>query len=633
MGLKGIFFRFEKPREQQRELMLETAECVEQGQNLIAHAPTGLGKTDAVLSPCISYALSSGRTVFFLTPKISQHEIALDVVRGLNKKHSLSIKAVDLVGRKYMCVDPVLSKADFFGFYEICARRRRNEQCTYYTSARGNSKKEKEKAKLHRERLLNRLGSASSHHEVKSACLEYAVGGKERVPCAYELSLELAKDADLVIADYFHLLNPGIRKIMLSKLNIKPSEMIVIVDEAHNVPERVRSMLGSTLSNYALEQSANELERLGRADLRKDVLALKRALNSLARKKLSMNVREAIVSQADFSVEEAEDIADALEEEAGNYLEATGKGRSFQMQVAAFLGKWSGESKDVVRIIRSSHSKNVSLMVKALDPAIATRPLFRKAHSSILMSGTLLPTEMYADLLGFEKSRTLQREFSSPFPKENLLNLVVTSATTKYGERSEQEYEKIAGIVSGIVGKVPGNAAVFFPSFGVLSSVHAFLDGRVSRPILAQCKGMDSRQASSLLKKFRAAGKGFGAVLLAVAQGSFAEGIDYMGEQMLCSIVVGIPLQEMNLELKCLIDHYNEKFHRGWHYAYLYPAVSRAIQASGRVIRDAKDVGVAVFLDKRYTWQNYRKCFPRDFKAITTEQPEKYVHMFFDSGK
>ncbi len=89
----------------------------------------------------------------------------------------------------------------------------------------------------------------------------------------------------------------------------------------------------------------------------------------------------------------------------------------------------------------------------------------------------------------------------------------------------------------------------------------------------------------------------------------------------------------MNLELKCLIDYYQEKFGRGWHYAYLYPAISRAIQASGRVIRNESDEGIAVFLDKRYTWQNYRGCFPKDFKAITTDDPAKYARMFFDQSE
>ncbi len=632
MTKKDILFRFDKPRDQQKQLLEDVFECVSTGKNLIAHAPTGLGKSDASISPALSHTLSTDKKIFFLTPKISQHEIAVEVVHGLNEKHSLSIKAADLVGRKYMCVDPILSDADFSGFYEICARRRKREECHYYNNARGNTKQEKERAKIHSEQILSSLPDSCSHHELRDACLSYESGGKERIPCAYELSLELAKEADIIIADYFHLMNPHIRKIMLSRLKLKPEDLVLIVDEAHNVPERVRSMLGSTLSLYSIEQSINELEKIARPDLIKKLRLVRKQLASLAKKKLSLKLRESLVAPSEFLVDEIDELAEELYESAVNYIESSGKGRSFQMQVSNFLKKWINPEKDSVRIIHSKHSKNISLMVKALDPGIATKPLFGEAYSSILMSGTLLPTKMYADLLGFDDSRTVHREFSSPFPSDRRLNLVATNATTKYGERSEQEYETIASTIQSIVSGVPGNTAVFFPSFALLNSVQAFLDENLSRPILAQTGNMNSRQTSALLKKFRAAGNGFGSVLLAVSQGSFAEGIDYVGEQLLCSIIVGIPLQEMNLELKCLIDHYQEKFARGWHYAYLYPAISRAIQASGRVIRKESDEGVAVFLDKRYTWSNYRNCFPKDFRAVTTDEPGRYTKLFFDQS-
>jgi len=98
-----IYFRHDSLREQQEKLIQDTYTAIENKENLLAHAPTGTGKTDALLSPAISYALENNKTVFFLTPKISQHKIALDVVLGLEKKHKLDLRAVDLIGRK-VCV-------------------------------------------------------------------------------------------------------------------------------------------------------------------------------------------------------------------------------------------------------------------------------------------------------------------------------------------------------------------------------------------------------------------------------------------------------------------------------------------------------------------------------------------------
>ena len=60
------------------------------------------------------------------------------------------------------------------------------------------------------------------------------------------------------------------------------------------------------------------------------------------------------------------------------------------------------------------------------------------------------------------------------------------------------------------------------------------------------------------------------------------------------------------------------------------PAITKAIQASGRVIRSPTDEGIVVFLDKRYTWDNYRNCFPKGFAPIVTEEPEKYIKTFWE---
>ena len=100
MALEQVFFPFPSVREQQKELIEDVSRVVSEKKHLVAHAPTGLGKTVSVLSPAIAFALREGKTVFFLTPKISQHQIAIDVVRQMALQFRLNIKAVDLVGKK-----------------------------------------------------------------------------------------------------------------------------------------------------------------------------------------------------------------------------------------------------------------------------------------------------------------------------------------------------------------------------------------------------------------------------------------------------------------------------------------------------------------------------------------------------
>jgi DNA excision repair protein ERCC-2 len=96
-------------------------------------------------------------------------------------------------------------------------------------------------------------------------------------------------------------------------------------------------------------------------------------------------------------------------------------------------------------------------------------------------------------------------------------------------------------------------------------------------------------------------------------------------------VIVGLPLEKPTLEVNALIKYYQKKFTRGWDYAYLYPAVNKALQAAGRCIRSSKDKGVVVFMDERYLWKNYRKCFPKDMPVIVSPDPQMLAKRFYSN--
>ncbi|KKL20589.1 hypothetical protein LCGC14_2453940, partial [marine sediment metagenome] len=78
-------------------------------------------------------------------------------------------------------------------------------------------------------------------------------------------------------------------------------------------------------------------------------------------------------------------------------------------------------------------------------------------------------------------------------------------------------------------------------------------------------------------------------------------GEDYPGDFMNAVIIIGIPYQFPSPRNQAKIDYYNRVFHgQGWVFAYLYPAMQKANQASGRPIRREDDRGVIVFMDSRF---------------------------------
>jgi len=604
-----IYFRHEKLRRCQDTLVNDACEAIENRMHLLAHAPVGLGKTDAVLSPAITHALENNLNVFFLTPKISQHKIALDVVKGIEEKYGIKVPTADVVGRKYMCIHPALEELDQDSFYQACEKMRKKELCPHYEKSRGYTRAQQQKAG----ELFKKLFRNSYNH------LEMVEMGKKHDACPYEWTLELAKKARVIVADYFHLTIPSVRQLFLMKTKKTLEKSIIIVDEAHNLPKRVRDQLSTTINSFVMRRVDKEMKQLGLESAKMEKTFNEWA-GETAKERKEMLVGEEMLNSfiAHYNMKE-EEMADYFEMIGLEWVERTTR-RSYCLKLAKFLKGWQGEEVSAIRTLRKKNGY-FSLSKKFLDPSISTSEL-GKAHSLILMSGTLLPLEMYRDVLGLEEKRSIMKQYSSPFSKSNKLNIIVEGITTRYSRRNFEEYEKFAEKIDNIAKATPGGTAVFFASYKVMNNVLPLIK---TRPIFAQRERMKPREVYEIFKRFSEEG----GMLCAVQGGSLSEGIDYNKGQIKTVVVAGIALEEMGLEVEALIDYYQEKFGKGWEYGYIYPAVMKAMQAGGRAIRKHEDRAAVVYMDERFRWRNYKKLFPEDESFVISSEPEKYVKKFW----
>ena len=120
-SLKKEFFPHQEIRAGQDELIKDTEKAFSEEKILLAHAPTGLGKTASALSVALQFALEKKKTIFFLTNRHTQHQIAVDTLKMINKQTSQSISCADIIGKKWMCNQEV---AGLFGteFNEYCKK-------------------------------------------------------------------------------------------------------------------------------------------------------------------------------------------------------------------------------------------------------------------------------------------------------------------------------------------------------------------------------------------------------------------------------------------------------------------------------------------------------------------------------
>lgn len=612
------FFPHEKIRTGQDQLINDLKKTFDEEKTLLAHAPTGLGKTASALSVALKFALKEGKTVLFLTNRHTQHQIAIETLKLIKDKTEIKISCVDLIGKRWMCNQQI---AGLFGneFNEFCKNVVEKGECEFY-----NNVKSKKGLTPEAKRLIKKLQKESPLHneELITVC-------RDEKRCSYEISLTLAKNAEVIIGDYYYLFNPIVQSTLFNKLNLEMEDVILIVDEGHNLPSRVTEMLSNNLTNHMLKNAVLEAKKFHYRGLITWLQELNRIINEMADfegdapNKEKLIEKDRFVSEVDKAVD-YDELINELELAADEVRKKQRK--SYLGGVSGFLDSWKGEDNGFVRIISEREGKygpQVTLSYSCLDPSIVTKDIFKRIHAGIIMSGTLKPTAMYKDVLGVEKS--VEKEYGSPFPAENKLSLIIPETSTKYNLRGEAMFKRIAEKCSQLASLIPGNLAFYFPSYELRDKIALHI--QTKKKLFWEKSEMSKEEKEAFLNSFRAE-KDKGGILLGVAGANFAEGIDLPGDLLNGVVVVGLPLARPSLKTREIIKYYDQKFSRGWDYGYIFPAVSKCIQSAGRCIRSEKDKGAIIFLDERFAWQNYYGCLPRE-GLIVSKDYERLLKEFF----
>ncbi len=579
--------------------------------HLVADAPTGLGKTIAALFPAVEYAVNNDKTVIFLTSRLSQHRACIEALKRM-KSAGNTFKATDIIGKKHLCSHDV-SDMDASMFSNFCSGMVSDKKCNFYKNFW------RKDYTTHRTEMFKVLLDNGP------TATQEAMHLVSNIYCTYEMLMETAKSSDVIIADYFHMF--GMDEKFFRRMEKSLEDTIIIVDEAHNLTARLRSLTSSKLSTRTCDLALKEAKS---SELRSYIQSVQKALQKIAKKHFS-DGNEVFITKEEFvSCISADDnniynnIITELTSASKQVLQQ--KSISYMDRVANFLSAWQGNDFGYARILsreRLHNENHIRLQYNCLDPSLISKRIMHSSHSTILMSGTLSPTEMHRDLLGMDHNRTMMKYYESPFPKQNRKNIVVTGITTKYSKRTEENFQRIADTVKSCINGVNGNIAVFFPSYQIRDHIYGLL-GSIGKHVIMEDRKMTKADRDGIKDRIEANN---GTVLFGVMGGSFSEGIDLPG-LLKCVIIIGLPLDKRDLSIDALIDYYEQRFQNGINYGYLYPAMIKVMQAAGRCIRSETDRGVIIFADERFTWKNYREIFPKSWRFVITDRPEAEIKNF-----
>lgn len=619
--MESKLFPHEKIRDVQDYLINDVYNAIINKSHILLHAPTGIGKSAGVLSPALTFSLENDKTIFFLTNRHTQHKIILETLEKMRSKHNINLSVADFIGKKLMCLQPGASVLRSNEFYDYCSNLVEKKGCEFYINLK------------HKNELSNRAKIALSDIRNRVVGVEevFKISDKNSV-CPYEITSLVAREANVIIADYYYILNPSIRDNLLKRMDKELEDMIIIIDETHNLPGRIRELMSINISTFILDAAAKESKQLDYEEVAGQINKISDILGKFA-SKISIDKSEMLMVRGEFidevsRVDDYKDLINKLKFVADQALEL--KKKSFSNSVVNFLEAWLGPDEGFTRIISRELKRDrlfINLNYRCLDPSLLMQEIAKRSLI-IGMSGTLNPVNMFKDLLGIN---AITKEYKDPFPKQNRLNLIVPLTTTKFTKRNIVMYKNIANLCADMTNVIPGNSIVFFPSYQIRDEVYEYFKDCCEKTMFLEQQNQNKGEKEEMLDRFKSF-KDSGSVLLGANAGSFAEGIDLPGDLLKAVIIVGLPLTKPDLETQELIKYYDKKFENGWDYGYIMPAMVKTIQAAGRCIRSHEDRGVIIFLDERYLWKNYRKYFPNDWEVDVERNPVDKIKRFFDDS-
>ncbi|PMX12626.1 MULTISPECIES: ATP-dependent DNA helicase [unclassified Pseudomonas] len=559
----------------QRVLAESVYKAVSTGRCLMAQAPTGIGKTVGTIFPLLkALAPQQLDKVFFLTAKTPGRKLALDAAKVLHASSDLPLRVLELVARDKACEH--LDKA--------C----HGDSCPL--------------AKGFYDRLPAAREAASSvrlldQRNLREVALAHHV-------CPYYLSQEMARWADLVVADYNYYFDFGAMLFGLAQLN--QWRAAVLVDEAHNLVERARSMYSASLSQFSLQALRDSAPE----PLKKPLQRLNREWNALHKEQVAPY--QAYATRPDKLLQALSLCISAMGDHFNDHPESlAGELQAFYFEALQFAKVAELFNEHFIFDI-SKHSlggkrSRSTLCLRNVVPAEFIRPRLTAARSSVLFSATLSPRHYYADLLGLPAD-TAWVDVESPFKAEQLRVRIVDEISTRFVHR-QASLEPIVDLIASQFAQQPGNYLAFFSSFDYLQQVAQLLAQR--HPAIAlwlQARGMAEAERQAFLDQFTQHSQGIG---FAVLGGAFGEGIDLPGSRLIGAFIATLGLPQLNPVNEQMKLRMGAIFGAGYDYTYLYPGIQKVVQAAGRVIRSEHDRGVVMLIDDRFGQPQVRQLLPR----------------------
>ncbi len=582
-----IPFPYGEPRKGQMEVAESVYKAVNEGGLVNIQAPTGFGKTVAVLYGLLC---AGAEKTLYVVRTVNEIDPVIRELRRFDAEYTF------LYSARRMC--PLFQKSTEMSheeFWAACKVARLKGICPYYSML------EEVDPELVRELLR-------SYEKPRGRDLARALASRLGVCPFFALRAQL-DNSKVIVATYPYLFREDIFASVLDPYEY--SDFVVVVDEAHSLIN-AHNMLEYRIKVEDVERAIEEVKQYSpSSSLAVQLLEkLKQILIDLIWKvrgqtsSIEKEVVETILADLDIIHDVAEEIRQRILEEALLDL-ANRVPKTYITRVETWLLTLA--HSDVFLFAERLEDGTVEYVATPMDPSVVVKKPLESAKSVILMSGTLPKGDYVRELLGVERATTyldVELLFGSFLQRENIFTVVASNVTTRYRERTPEMYRTLAAYVASISRLMPGSKLAVYPSYDVMREVVGKLP--IDIPAVVETRKTSIAEVHDKLVENPEI------LINAVANGKLVEGVEFVidSKNLLSTvIIVGVPYPQPDAYTRTRLEVLSKRIGpaRSRYYVYTFNAMVKVKQALGRATRSPEDKAAYFLLDYRFLRKDLRE--------------------------
>lgn len=562
------------PREGQREAFALLSREVRTSRRFGFEAPTGFGKTRLLLEQAL-HAIRSGTVdrIIYLTGRTSGQEQACRELETLFGHHHplRSYRMRNLTEHAEIC--PVDGCGNGF-----CSSPDR------------------------REGRLTPISIPEHPGLPESAWERVSETSRAFTHCAYGISRAFLAFSDVWIGDYNYLFGPSSRHVFLEQPGFDPSRTWLLIDEAHNLAERVASAIGGHLDDQALLRATDELRSLGADRKLPAILAdLEKTIRGISADSI------ADTDTTYLLMDQFEALEDSLDDARIPWREL--RSETMETLLCAYSVSFLFSRDELDPVFWCPREGRLEWL--PLQPETWIKECLGEFSQVIAFSATLELTPGLSDSSSSASFPSILR--IEPTHSQRFRVAVDPGVETTRAHRSKY-YRRTAQTAATFAEYSTGCVAVFFSSYEYAEAILTYLEAEAPHLRVAlQPRGLSVSER----ELFARTAPNQHDLLLLMLGGTFAEAIDSFGGVISDAMIVGPGLPTLNAVNRYRIENETDR-EAGFHKVCRIPGMQRVNQAIGRFVRSADHTANILLHDSRFLEPAYHSLLRKDLGPIET---------------